>query len=162
MTKEVTNGSDLMLFVKGSGDTYTSIAYATSCSVELSAETSETTSKDHTGGWSTSVVRRLSWTASSENLYADGLANGYDLMYDAIINKTPIEIYFCVKTGDAMTGDSWTQGTGGYKGKVLITSLSATAPDGENATFSVSMTGYGSLDKVTESDDDDEDLPEVQ
>lgn len=149
MTKEVTSGSDLMLFVETTGGTYTSIAYATSCSVELSAETSETTSKDHTGGWSTSVVRKLSWTASSENLYADGLANGYDLMYDAFINKTPIDIYFCVKADDEMTGDTWTKGTGGYKGQVLITGLSANAPDGENATFSVSMTGYGPLDKAS-------------
>lgn len=147
MTKEVTNGSDLMLFVKSTGDTYTSIAYATSCSVELSAETTETTSKDHRGGWTTAVVKKLSWTASSENLYADGLANGYDLMYSAFIGKKPIEIYFTVKEGE-MASDSWTKGSGGYKGQVLITSLTANAPDGENATFSVSMTGYGPLDKA--------------
>lgn len=147
MTHEVTNGSDLMFFVKN-GSGYTSIAYATSCSIDIATETTETTSKDHTGGWSTAIVKKLSWTGSSDNLYADEQANGYDLMFKMLTDKQPIEIYFCTKTDSAMAADSWVKGAGGYKGKALITGLSATAGDGENATFNVSFTGYGALEPV--------------
>lgn len=148
MTHEVTNGSDLMFFVKN-GTGFTSIAYATSCSIDIATETTETTSKDHTGGWSTAIVKKLSWSGSSDNLYADEQENGYDLMFKMLTDKQPIEIYFCAKADSTMTGDSWTKGTGGYKGKALITALTATAGDGENATFNVSFTGYGALEPVS-------------
>lgn len=150
MTNTPTNGSDLMLFIQN-GTGFTSIAYATSCSIETSAETTQTASKDHTGKWQTSVVKAFSWTASSEHLYADKQTNGFDLLFTAYTAAKPIQIYFTVKSGDTMTGDSWIKGEGGYKGSVLITSLSVSAPDGDNATFSCSMTGNGPIEKVVEA-----------
>ena len=65
----VIKGSDLMLFVEGK-----SIAYATNHTLTISADTKETSSKDSGGKWQTSEVGILSWTCSSENLYADEAA----------------------------------------------------------------------------------------
>lgn len=151
MTNQVMSGSDLMIFIQnGTGVTnMTSIAYATSCSIETSAETTATTSKDHTGKWGTSTVKLFNWTASSEHLYADKQSNGFDLLFAAYTKATPISIFFTIKSGATMTADTWTKGEGGYKGEVIITSLSISAPDGDNATFSCSMTGNGPLIKVT-------------
>jgi len=59
-------GGDLMLFVDGK-----SIAYATNHTLEINAETSDTSNKDEgAGDWATQEVTLLSWTASSENLYS--------------------------------------------------------------------------------------------
>ena len=40
--------------------------------------------------------------------------------------------------------DGWTAG-GGYTGKVVITSITANAPDNDNATYSVTLEGTGAL-----------------
>ena len=60
-------GGDLMLFVNGK-----SIAYATSHTLSISADTVDTSNKDEGGGdWADSEVGKLSWTCQSENMYAD-------------------------------------------------------------------------------------------
>ena len=142
-------GGDMMLFVNNK-----SIAYATSHTLEITAETADVSNKDEgAGDWTTSEVNTLSWTASSENLYSvDGSGSNYDDLFDLMIAKTPIDAVFAKKketTNDVPTA-GWTfNTTGGYQGKVIITSLSLNAPNGENATFSVQFQGYGQLKKKT-------------
>ena len=140
-------GQELMLFLGGK-----SIAYATSHTLEISAETADTSNKDEGGGdWATSEISKLSWTASSENLFTvDGNGAGYDALFDYMIKKTPIDAVFGQKketASDVPTG-GWTVGTtNAYEGKVVITSLSLNAPNGEYATYSVQFTGVGALKK---------------
>lgn len=43
----------------------------------------------------------------------------------------------------------WTSQKTYYEGKVIITSLVANANNGENATYSVTLTGTGSIKKTT-------------
>jgi len=70
----VINGSDLMLFINGK-----SLAFATSHKLSISADTTETSSKDSSGSWTTKKVKKLSWTASTENLYSeDGAGDNFD------------------------------------------------------------------------------------
>ena len=142
-------GQELMLFLGGK-----SIAYATSHTLEISAETADTSNKDEGGGdWASSEISKLSWTASSENLFTtDGNGASYDALFDYMINKTPIDAVFGLKKETAVdvptTG--WTAATTGvYTGKVVITSLSLNAPNGEYATYSVQFTGVGELKKKT-------------
>ena len=138
-----------MLFLGGK-----SIAYATSHTLEISAETADTSNKDEGGGdWANSEISKLSWTASSENLFsADGKGASYDTLFDYMVKKTPIDAVFGLKKETAVdvptTG--WTAATTGvYAGKVVITSLSLNAPNGEYATYSVQFTGVGELKKKT-------------
>lgn len=140
-------GQELMLFLEGK-----SIAYATSHTLEISAETADTSNKDEGGGdWATSEISKMSWTASSENLFsADGNGEGYDSLFDLMIKKTPITAVFGRKkeTATEVPTAGWTpQTTGVYEGKVVITSLSLNAPNGEYATYSVQFTGVGELKK---------------
>lgn len=146
--KQIIKGKDLMLF-NGAGKSY---AYATNHSLSISAETSDTSSKDH-GIWGSVEVSKYSWEISSENLYT---VDGYDEMFTAMIAGEPIEIKFGLKneTGNDKTvadGDleNWTAGASYYTGKVLITSLQANANNGENATYSVTLTGVGKITKQT-------------
>ncbi len=139
-------GGDMMLFVDDK-----SIAYATNHTLEISGETQDTSNKDEgAGGWSSNEVSILSWSATSENLYSvDGEGDKFEDLFDLMIAKTPIDAVFAKKSQtatDVPTG-GWTAGTTGYKGKVVITSLSLNAPNGEYATYSVQFQGVGALEK---------------
>lgn len=151
----VIKGGDMMLFVGGK-----SIAYATSHTLSINADTKETSSKDAGGKWQTSEVGVLSWSASSENLCGDDVAGiGYDELFDYMIARQPIQGVFALEGNstdydehklDGVPTGGWTAKTGdGYQGNMIITSLEKNAPNGENATFTVQFTGTGALTKVT-------------
>lgn len=135
-------GTELMLFRSGKA-----LAAATNCKLTLNANTLETSSKD-SGKWTSNQAAKLSWTCSSDNLFT--IADYADLM-DACIARTPIEVQFStVKDFDTKdgVGDGWEAENNGYKGEAIITSVDMNAPDGDNATYTVSMTGSGALNKV--------------
>ncbi len=141
-------GGNLMLFVDGK-----SISYATNHTLEINAETASTSNKDEGGGdWSSDEVNILSWTASSENLYSeDGSGQNYDDLYDIMIAKTPINAVFCKKSETAtdVPTDGWTPSAPKYTGKLIITSLSLNAQNGEYANYTAQFQGVGELKKVT-------------
>lgn len=144
-------GGNLMLFINGK-----SIAYATNHTLEISAETKDTSNKDEGGGnWAAEEVGLLSWSASSENLYStDGAGTKYEDLYDAMIAKTPIAAVFSLRSEtDSVTSvpqNGWTPSVPKYTGNVIITSLSLNAPNGEYATFTANFNGVGALTKVNE------------
>lgn len=146
MTKQ--RGGDLMLFINSK-----SIAFATNHTLEISADMADTSNKDEGGGdWAAQEVNLLSWTASSENLYSvDGEGDNFVDLFDLMVAKTPIDAVFAKKSQNATevpTG-GWTAGAGGYTGKVVITSLSLNAPNGDYATYTAQFTGVGALTKVS-------------
>lgn len=146
----IIKGRDLMLF-NADGHSY---AYATSHSFSMNAETADISSKDH-GIWGASEISRYSWTISSENLYTE---DGYDEMFGAMMSGQPITVKFGLKQTQTdmslnvadgnVALPYWTAGNSYYQGSALITSLTANANNGENATFSVELTGVGSISKV--------------
>jgi len=142
-------GGALMLFVDGK-----SIAYATSHTLEVTAETTDATNnKDEGGGdWTNQEVNMLSWTASSENLYSeDGEGNNYEDLFDLMVAKQPISCVFCKKSesADEVPTGGWTTSVPKYEGNAVISSLSLNAPNGEYSTFSVQLQGVGRLEKKT-------------
>lgn len=147
MSKEVKQGGDLMLFAGGK-----SIAMATNHTLKINAETKETSSKDVAGGaWATSEVGKLSWEATTENLYAvTPKGKSYDDLFGLMIAKEPIDLVFGPQAGttDASTGGYSAATTGVYKGKGIITSLELNAPNGDNATYSATFTGVSALVKA--------------
>lgn len=141
-------GGDLMLFLSG-----TSIAYATSHTLEINGETTDTSNKDEGGGsWASQEVSILSWQASSENLYSvDGEGDNFSDLFDLMVAKQPITAVFAKKSSNAtnVPDGGWTPETAiKYTGKVVITSLSLNAPNGEYATYSVQFQGVGALEKT--------------
>lgn len=143
----IIKGRDLMLFVKGK-----SIAFATSHSLSISMETTETTSKDSGGKWVASNAGKISWEMSTENLYSnDGEGVNFDELFKLMTAQEPIEAVFTLEKNYKSKADEVSVGgwlpstTGTYSGKVIITSLSASAPNEDNATFSATFTGTGAL-----------------
>lgn len=137
-------GTDLMLFKDNKA-----LAVATSCKLTINANVLETSSKD-SGKWVSKQAAKLSWNASSENLYT---VADYKELVDAMIARTEVELQFStVSNADSDNGvpsNGWTPKADGYKGNAIITSIDMNAPDGENATYTVSFEGTGALTAVT-------------
>lgn len=151
MANKIIKGRDLMLF-DNDGHSY---AFATNHTFTLTAETADISSKDH-GVWGASEISKYTWEISSENLYT---AEEYDKLFDKMIAGEAIMVRFGLKntpedpTMTVADGNTalpyWTSKDAYYQGKVIITSLTANASNGDNATFSVTLTGSGSVSKVT-------------
>lgn len=146
MADTIIKGNDLMLFDNAGK----SLAYATAHTFSLSGDTADISSKDH-GIWGASEITKINWEITSENLYTE---NEFDNLFNIMLTREPIEVEFGLKTetgtGTVVDGDypNWTPSTGHtYKGKVYITSLNANANNGENATFSCTLTGAGKIVK---------------
>lgn len=138
----IIKGDDLMLFdAQGK-----SIAFATSHSLSITGDAVDVSSKD-SGKWKANEVNKLGWEISSENLYTQ---DSYDTLFSSMVSRTAIDVCFGLKkeTTD-ITESNWTKGTGVYTGKAFITSLTANANSGDNATYSVTMTGTGEIKKAT-------------
>lgn len=137
-------GTDLMLFKDNKA-----LAVATSCKLTISANVLETSSKD-SGKWVSKQAAKLSWNASSDNLYT---VADYKELVDAMIKREEVELQFStVANADSDTGvpsTGWTPNSDGYKGSAIITSIDMNASDGENATYTVNFEGTGALTAVT-------------
>ncbi|KAA6344041.1 hypothetical protein EZS27_008298 [termite gut metagenome] len=145
---QVIKGTDLMLFFKGTGSTYETIAYATSCNLAINATTLETSSKD-SGKWTSKQASKLNWSLTSDNLFS---TLEFSTLLTKMIARQELDAQFTVATNadsdSGMPDGGWTPSATGQKGKVVITSLTANAPDNENATFSVTLEGTGQLENI--------------
>lgn len=149
----VVNGKDLMLFAELNSKIST-IALSTSCKLSVSGETLDTASKD-SGKWTEKIMKKLSYSASSENCFsADNAINGYDALLEAMITMKPIKMKIGIPSNsdaDELPEGGWLEPNTSYEGMVLITSVELNAPDGDKATFSVSFEGSGALKKATKT-----------
>lgn len=148
MANTIVKGDDLMLFdAEGK-----SLAFATSHTFNLTGETVDTSSKDH-GVYTGTAVQKVSWEITSENLYS---AESFDKLFEMMVAREAVQVYFGMKaendpTKTVVNGDyeNWSMSESHlYGGMAFITSLSANAANGENATFSVTLTGNGKVVKV--------------
>lgn len=142
----IIKGDALMVFKGGSA-----LAYAKSHVLTITGNTIDISSKDN-GFWGSSEIGNITWEITSENLYT---ADDYDALFTAMVAKTPVTIVFAQAgnydvnglASEGGTVQAWTA-SGGYTGSAYITSLTANANTGENATYSVTFTGKGAITKV--------------
>lgn len=159
--KDLVMADDIMLFIV-TGDTTTItgltsftaentqvIAFGTSCSVEASQDTIDTSNK-MSCRWQNSLAGRANYTVSSDSLYTNATgALSYDALLKAMVAGNPIAwCQAAVKSGTDCAGDGTfaidpEQVIAGGKG--LITSLSLTAGNNEAAQCSITITGSGAI-----------------
>ena len=137
----IIKGDELMLFKNDQ-----SLAFATAHTLTISGSTIDISSKDH-GYWGASEIGNITWEITSENLYTDA---DYDALFSAMINKEKVTVKFGHASAYDVNGlgelSYWSPAsTGLYTGEAFITSLTANANTGENATFSVTLSGAGAL-----------------
>jgi predicted secreted protein len=150
----ILKGTDLMVFtdVKGSG-TLKSIAYATNHTLTVGTASQEISTKDSGGGkWTELNIHKLNWSSSSENLYSyDGAGTNYNDLFKKMLTRESLKLRFSLEDQyedkpDAVPAGGWTAvDAPEYEGTAFITDLQLNAPDGDNASFSVTFTGSGAL-----------------
>ena len=160
MAKNIIKGDDLMLF-----DSYgRSMAYATSHQLSLTADTADINSKDH-GIYGGKEVNKINWEITTENLYS---VTAWNDLFDAMMLRKPIRIIWGSKAETSrdktvvnddyenwtpyfLTGSTpSTTRVAAYSGNAYITSLTANANTGENATFSATFSGDGKFKRITD------------
>lgn len=158
-------GKDLQLFI-GENGKEKAIACATSLSLQIEADTIDISCKD-TGDWGASMPGKLTWSISTDALItldADGkLAAGgtdkkaYTDMMDAMIARKSLHVIFSTlgnkpnatpdADGHVVPTGGWQDDADGYEGYGVITSIEATADNGDLATYSIDIQGVGALAK---------------
>jgi predicted secreted protein len=140
-TTGVFNGTSLVVLVGTEV-----IAHATSCSLSVSADLPDATTKQ-SGGWAEEIAGLRSWT-----LTTDGLATveptGTDYVvgdiFSALNGRTSVTVKFTTANGSTpIVGDLI------WSGSAFVESLDITADMESPVTYSASFTGTGVLTQAT-------------
>lgn len=117
------------------------MGYATSCSLSMSAETTETISKDSVSSWAEAEIDTKSASLSFEGFASE------DVTISAVTVKSIEDIFTKFSAGTAISWRFTTDvsGTVVYSGSGYITSLDINAPVGENTTYSGTITVTGAV-----------------
>lgn len=144
-------GEQIQLFLSGK-----TLACATSCSVNISTDDIDVSCKD-AAGFNSTIPGRVTWTASSDNLF---VLEDFNKLVDAMLNKTVLTLVFATvknfgsKTapdadGHVVPTGGWTSNEDMYYGQVTVSSIDLSADNGSVATYSVQFNGHGALAKKT-------------
>jgi len=132
----VVNGTNLRIY-----DGTEPLGYATSCTLDMSAETRETLSKDGVTSWAESEVGALSASLSFEGFFSE------DVTINAVTVKSVEDIFtkFAAKTAISwrFTTDVSTEVV--YSGSGSITALNFSGAVEENSTYSGTITVSGAV-----------------
>lgn len=138
MASTVFNGTDLLLKVSSTDGSEANIGHTTSCTISLSADLPEATTKD-SAGYQEVIAGLRSGEISFEGLvdYTDS-QNAAELA-DFLLNRT--KLYF--EFGTAATGDQLFEGAG------FLNSLEVSAEMESPVTYSGSITITGAITTST-------------
>lgn len=125
------------------GSKYKCVGMATGCTVTLTSNTEESSTKDDVGLASKPTVVSKSWTVSVESLDVTDAA----AMLTAIKSLTPFTLMWDeTSTTDNQTGE---QAAFARTGQAFLNDATFNYNDRENSTKSLQFTGSGELSKIT-------------
>lgn len=138
MASSVFNGTDLVLKFVADGGTLEELGHSTSCSLSITHDLPEATTKD-SAGWSEVISGTRSFEISFDGLvdYTDDASskNNADTIITLVNNRSKVDFTF----GTATTGDQLISGEG------YIASIEVSAEMESAVTYSGTITGTGSL-----------------
>ena len=133
-------------FVYTGDSTKTPIGYSTECTLSISGDTIDVSSKND-GVFAAALPGQFSWTISTSALYTTEAQ--YDTLYESMLRREPLKITFgrVTSLGDATTDISTAIDTTKtyFEGLAFITSLELNAGNGECASYSIEFQGNGRL-----------------
>ena len=161
---DLVKGNDMYLFITlpDSAGTISSaitdakvIAYATSCSLEINADTIDTTSK-FSCRWSSVMQGNASYSISCDALYAlqskmaEYGAKTIDDLFEAMVDGKNVGWYMAQRPAGQTCEDVPTIDSDAtyYYGTAAITSLSISAGNNEVCSSSITLTGDGIINKA--------------
>lgn len=145
-SKDMVVGDKLMLFVEVTKELQKEvvpIAFGTSCGIDISADTIDTSNK-MSGNWKEYLTGQLGYTVSSESMLS--LKTGhlsFVTLKELMKKRTPIP--FVIAKTEESEGD-FPKGEEYVKGNAIITALSMKADNGTICTSSVTLQGTGPLE----------------
>lgn len=146
-TRDSITGDKLMLFATDGAEVLP-IAFGTSCNIDMSADTIDTSNK-MSGNWKEYLTGQLGWTVSCDSLLSMTTGHlSFKALKKLMANRTPIPVVIAKAIADATEGD-FTAGEEYVKGEAIITSLNMTASNNEICTSSVTLQGTGELEDGT-------------
>ena len=136
------SGGEVRLFLSADGGTtYKAFAAETECSIELNADTRETTSKD-IAVFRSYVTSAKSWTITGSSLLGDDDAAKWnvDELYSKVGDLVQIRItQVAAGTIVPVVGETKVEGD------AILSQLSVSAPDKDNGTVSFTLNGTGAF-----------------
>ena len=125
------------------------VAFATSCTVHVSKQLEESSTKDSTESWTEQEVTGKSWDISCDALFSvetsNDAINGADAL-DLALSDEQVDIVFTQPSGD-MNRDM-TGGGAVWQGKALINDISVNATNKQHVTYSLQAQGVGALERM--------------
>lgn len=140
----VIKGQNLRLKI-GTGTSQKYIAFATTCTVHVSATLEDSSTKDSTGDWQNQEITGLAWDISTDALFSvDTDATGQNAQdaLDLVLAKQKVFIEFEIGTSGAKNR---VDGSVAYSGWAWVNDISISAPNRQNATYSLQAQGDGAL-----------------
>ena len=121
--------------VETSSETFVSVGGGKNGTLNRSAGTVDTTTRD-SDGWKESIVGLKEWSFEHDGLVVEDDA-GYKALENSFMNDTPVVIQIITPGGTK------------YKGTGILTDFPLEMPFDDAVTYSVSITGNGALE-ITE------------
>jgi hypothetical protein len=139
-------GDELLVYAMVGSD-WIPVGFSTSCSLNITAETIDTSNK-FSGVWSSALPGKISWSISTESLmsYAE---TGYQYFFEKLTNREAFTLRFGqVKSAEEQDFDLNENKTY-YSGKAYCTQCNLSADNGGIASMSIEFVGEGKLEKIT-------------
>ena len=141
----VIKGQNLRLLIGGK-----CVAFATSCTVHVSLNLEESSTKDSTNNFTEQTPTGISWDMSCDALYsvdADATGvNGINAL-DTVLAQAKVQVQFEQTEGDknrvAVSGGAV------YSGYAWVNDISINAANRQNTSYTIQLTGDGQLAKTT-------------
>jgi len=144
MATGLLNGTDLLLKVGSTDANEVVVAFATSCSLELSADEIDQTNKD-SGGWKSIIQGTRSWSVSADAMYQNEAEASKKAFTDFFANvNARTKVYIELTIANALGSDNNVY----YSGEAYVSSLSVNGGTEDQATWSISLTGTGALSET--------------
>ena len=141
----VIKGQNLRLLIGGK-----CVAFATSCTVHVSLNLEESSTKDSTNNFTEQTPTGISWDMSCDALYSvDADATGVNAIsaLDTVLAQAKVQVQFEQTQGEknrvAVSGGAV------YSGYAWVNDISINAANRQNTSYTIQLTGDGQLAKTT-------------
>ena len=141
----VIKGQNLRLLIGGK-----CVAFATSCTVHVSLNLEESSTKDSTNNFTEQSPTGISWDMSCDALYSvDADATGVNAIsaLDTVLAQQKVQVQFEQTQGEK--NRVAVSGCAVYSGYAWVNDISINAANRQNTSYTIQLTGDGQLSKTT-------------
>lgn len=150
----VLKGQNLRLKISDGVNSNKFVAFATACTLHLSANMEESSTKDSTNNFQEQEVTGVSWDVSTDALYSidnsDATGHNGEKFIHLMINQTKVGVEFVATEPGSTKNRGFQAGTVFY-GDAYITDVSVNGTNRQNASYTVQFTGVGELQTKSET-----------